>query len=364
MAKKSEGRKEEPKEEQAEKKDIFKIWADSYLAVAKTWEESYMNAYKPWIESTEKLTEKAVELSKDVSTEKYREFFDEWMKIYQNVSSRLFPLTMWKYDRETLEKFIKSSEESASLFKSWAAELEENSKKTEELFTSSTEPEKYKAIHAMWMKSYEKIYDQLLAIPTMESTRDIFESYTGIPNIYFKNCAQMSKLWKNSYMNLYTPLADSMLKLSAKMTEIAKGDANSDTYKEFYNQWMNTYQETYGRMFNIQSTKPSKEMLDNYLQGTNVYLNMYKSWMEVLEKMSEKTRELSKHTNDPVAYQEYYNTWINMYEKAFDDLFESMPLIGPMKNIMEPVKNVSRMYMDTIVNMSNMWLRAIPASVV
>ncbi len=362
MVKKTEGRKEETKEERAEKKDIFRIWADSNSALSKTWEDSYMNVYKPWIESTGKLIEKAIDLSKEVSAEKYKEFFDEWVKTYQDTSSRFYPRTMRKYDRETLEKFVKSSEESARLFKSWAADLEENSQKTREMFESSTDPEKYRAIHDMWMKSYEKIYDDLLAIPTMESTSDIFESYSGIPNIYFKNCAQMSKLWKNSYMNLYMPWADSMLKLSGKVTEIAKGEASSQTYKEFYDLWMNTYQETYGRMFNIQSVKPSKEMLENFLQSTNVYLNMYRSWMEVLEKMSEKSRELSRHTSDPEAYQEFYNTWMKMYEKAFDDFFDNMPLVGPMKKVMEPVKNASRIYMDTFIDMSNMWLRAAPAS--
>lgn len=360
MVKKSERGKEERKEEGAEKKDIFKIWADSYSAVSKTWEDSYINMYKPWIESTGRLFEKAGELSKEVSAEKYKEFFDEWMKTYQNSSGRVFPLTLWKYDRETLEKFIKSSDESAQLFKSWAAELEENSHKTQEMFASSTDPEKYREFHDMWMKSYEKIYDELLAIPTMESTRDIFESYSGIPNFYFKNCAHMSKLWKNSYMNLYTPWADSMQKLSGKMMEIARGEPGTQTYKEFYDMWMNTYQETYGRMFNVQSIKPSKEMLENFLQSTNVYLDMYKSWMEVLEKMSEKTRELSKHTNEPDAYKEYYNTLIKIYEKAFDDFFENMPLVGPMKKMMEPVKNVSRIYTDTFIDMSKMWLRTFP----
>jgi uncharacterized membrane-anchored protein YhcB (DUF1043 family) len=362
MVKKSEGRKEEQKEEQAEKKDMSRIWADSYSAIAKSWEDSYINVYRPWIESTEKLIEKSVDLSKDVSAEKYKEFFDEWVNMYQNTSGRFYPIMMWKYDRETLEKFMKSSKESSQLFKSWAEELEENSHKTEEMLTSSNDPEKYREIHNMWMKSYEKIYDQLLMIPTMESTRDIFESYSGIPNVYFRNCAQMSKLWKNSYMDLYTPMADSMLKLSGKMTEIIRGEASSETYRDFYNLWMNTYQETYGRIFNIQSLKPSKEMLENFFQSTNVYLNMYKSWMEVLEKMSEKTRELSKHTNDPEAYQEFYNTWLKMYEKAFEDFFENMPLIDPMKKAMEPVKNVSRIYTDSFLNMSNMWLRGFPAN--
>ena len=362
MNNKSEEKTKERTDESAEKKDIFKIWVDSYSSVSKTWEDSYINIYKPWIESTGKLFEKAVDISKEASAEKYKEFFDEWVKTYQNTLNKFYPLTMQNYDRETLEKFIKSSEESAKLFKSWAEELEKNSHKTEEMFKSSTDPEKYREFHDMWMKSYEKIYDELLAILTMESARDIFESYSGLPSIYFKNYVQMSKLWKNSYTDLYTPWADSMQKLSGKMMEIARGEASTETYKEFYNLWMNTYQETYGRIFNIQSIQPSKEMMENFTQSTNVYLKMYKSWMDVLEKMSEKTRELSRHTTDPDAYKEFYNTWVKMYEKAFDDFFEYMPVMGPMKKMIEPVKNVSKIYTDTFANMPNMWIKAFPTS--
>lgn len=361
MYKKSE-EKIERTEESAERKDIFKIWVDSYSAVSKTWEDSYTNIYKPWIESTGKLFEKAVDISKEASAEKYKGFFDEWVKTCQNTYDKLYPQSMQKHDRATLEKFIKNSEESAKLFKSWAEELEENTRKTEEMFSSTTDPEKYREFHDMWVKSYQKIYNELLDIPNMESAKDIFASYSGIPSIYFKNFVQMSRVWRNSFSDLYMPWADSMQKLSGKMMDLTSGEANSETYKEFFNLWMNTYQETYGRIFNIQSIKPSKEMMENFTQSTNVYLKMYKSWIDVLEKMSERTRELSKQTTDPNAYKEFYNTWIKMYEKAFDDFFEYMPAMGPMKKMIEPVKNVSKIYTDSFANMPNMWMKAVPTS--
>ena len=48
-----------------------------------------------------------------------------------------------------------------------------------------------------------------------------------------------------------------------------------------------------------QSMEPSREMFENFVESTNIYLSMYKSWIAALEKMSEKAQELSKQTSDP-----------------------------------------------------------------
>jgi len=148
MVKKSEGRKEELKEESAEKKDISKTWVDSYAAVSKMWEDSYLKLYKPWIES----------------------------------------------NKETLEKFLSSAEGYNKIYKSWIAELEENSWKTKEILQGEQDPAKYKECHGMWIKSYEKIFDELMELPAQESTKEIFGNYMIIPDISSESFLQMSKM--------------------------------------------------------------------------------------------------------------------------------------------------------------------------
>jgi hypothetical protein len=76
--------------------------------------------------------------------------------------------------------------------------------------------------------------------------------------------------------------------------------------------------------------------------------------------MSEKTMDLTKHTTDPEAYKEFYNTWAKMNEKALEDFFRYMPAVGPMKNIMEPVKNAAKVYTDMFVSISNAWMKMTP----
>ncbi len=347
---------EEKKDVNEEKKDIFKTWMDSYTAVSKMWEDSYLKLYKPWIESTAEMLEKTALLSKEAAPQKYREFYDEWMKTYQNSFGKFYPIPTLESNKETLEKLLASAEESNKLYRSWIAQLEENSKITQEILQGEPDPAKYKECYDMWMKTYEKIFDELLTLPSMESTKEIFEKYTGIPDIYLGSFLQMSKLWKNTYVKLYGPWIESMQKLSRKMAEVSRGDAGPEAYKEFYNIWMDTYQETYGK--HIQSMQPSKELFESFVQSTSIYLNMYKSWIAALEKMSKKAEELSKQTADPEAYNEFYNLWVKMYEKAFDSFFEDMPMAGPMKEMMEPVKSMAKIYADTFARMSRMWMKS------
>ncbi|MCE8425890.1 MAG: hypothetical protein J5U17_08950 [Candidatus Methanoperedens sp.] len=340
------------KEDSGEKKDIFKVWADSYTSVSKIWEESYVNLYKPWIESTGEMYVKAVNLSKGTTPEKYKEFYEEWIKTQQKAIGEIYPFPAQKFDRETIVKILSNAEETNNLFKSWIDVIEENSRKTQELLAVAPDPEKYRDNYYMWMKSYEKIFDEFLSLPA-ESTKEIFESFSGVPNIYLKNIIQMSKIWKNTFMDLYSPWVDPIMKLSSKMMAISKGNASSEDYKEFYELWMNTYQEIYGRMMSSHPAELSKEMLENFLQSTNIYLNMYKSWIAALEKLAKKVQELSGRTSDTEAYKEFYDLWIKTYEKAFDDFFENMPTLGPMKEMMEPVKSAAKIYGDTFVNVLN-----------
>src|SRR5665811_1565776 len=326
MVKKSEGRTEELKEESAENKDISKTWADNYTAFSKMWEDSYSKLYKPWIESTGDMFEKMALLSKEATPQKYREFYDEWIKTYQNTFGKFYPIPTPESNKETLEKFLLSAEGYNKLYRSWIEELEDNSRKTKEILSGNPDPEKYKECHDMWIKSYEKIFDELMELPAQESTKEIFGTNMEITDIYLGSFLQMSKLFKKSYAQLCKPLNESMMTLSDKMAEISGGNAGPEAYKEFYDLWVETYKETYGKY--AKSVEPSGEMFENFVESTNIYLGMYKSWISALEKMSEKAKEMSIRNSDPEAFKEFNNLWLKMYEKAFDSFFEDMPTMG------------------------------------
>ncbi|MCX9012663.1 MAG: hypothetical protein OIN66_16280 [Candidatus Methanoperedens sp.] len=348
--------------ENIERKDVFRIWADSYAVVSKMWEDSYENLYKPWIESTGTMLDKTVELSKEPTPERYRDFFNEWLRTYKNTFGKIYPVPTRKADKETLEKLVSSAEETKNLFQSWANMLDENARKTKELLEGAPDPEKYREFYDLWMKTYGRIFEEFLEMPAKGSVKEVFEGYGGVPSIYLRNFVQMSRLWRDAYMNLYMPWVDSMTKLSGKMMELSRGEASPEAYREFYHLWMSTYRDTFGRLFAVESTRPTKEMMESFLRSTDVYLNMYKSWTAALEKMSERTADLSKRTVDPEAYREFYSTWVKMNERAIDDFFRYMPAVGPMKNMMEPVKNAARAYTDMFVNMSNAWMRMVPSA--
>lgn len=343
MVKKIENRKDVNEEQ----KDNFKTWVDSYKTVSKVWEDSYMKLYKPWLESTGELFEKAVEFSKGAAPEKYSEFYKEWVKTYQNNFGKFYSITSPESNKEILEKLLASSEESNKIYRSWIAELEENSNKTQEVLRGKPDPVKYKEVYDLWIKSYGKIFDDLLTLPFRENINEIFERPTGAPEIYSESFIQISKIWKDSYTRLNGQWIGSIQKLYEKSAEISKGGASPEAYKEFYALWLNTYQDTYGKLFDIQFARPSKEIFESFAQSTKSYLALYKSLIATLEKLSWKAKEISKQTAEPETHKQYYNLWTKTYEKSFEIFFENTPTVGPFKDILEPARNAARIYADT-----------------
>jgi hypothetical protein len=362
MVESEEIKTEERKDIHEETRDSFKTSEDSYTAVSKMWEDSYTKLYKPWFESTEALFGKAFELSKDAAPETYKEFYGEWVKTSQNSFGKFYQIPTLESNKETFEKLLVSAEESNKIYSSWIAELEENSWATREVLKGEADPAKYKEVYDMWIRSYGKMLNELLTLPFRQNMKEIFENISGTPDIYSEAFEQISKIWNDSYTKLYVPYTDSILKLSIKSAEISKGNASPEAYKEFHTLWMNTYQELYGRLFDTQSMQPSKEILEYFVRSENVNLNLYKSWIATLGKMSQKAEELSKQGADPEAYKEVYNLWAKMYGKAFDNFFENTPAFSPFKEIMEPVKNAAKIYVDTFTSISKLWVKPYPRS--
>jgi hypothetical protein len=265
---------EEKKDMNEENKDIFKTWKDSYTTVSKIWGDSYLKLHKPWMEFTGEMLEKTALLSKEAAPQKYREFYEDWIKTCQNTFGKLYPISTLKSNKECYD---------------------------------------------MWMKSYEKIFDELLELPAQKSTKEIFGNYMGIPDIYLGSILHMSELWKKSYAQLCEPLNDSMLKLSEKIGEISRGDAGPEAYKEFYTLWMNTNKEIYGKY--IKSMEPSGEMFEHFVKSSYIYLSMYKSSIAALETMSEKAEEMSKQTFDPM--KEIMGS-VKVMAKMYADTFTKM----------------------------------------
>ncbi|MBU4139801.1 MAG: hypothetical protein KJ729_07690, partial [Euryarchaeota archaeon] len=332
----------------------FNLWSGNGTDFLKMCGDSQMKICNSWVESMEELSKKAKNISSEAVPEKYKEFYDEWVKSYQNSFGKYYPLPSQDSGKELLGSLMSQAEESNRLYKSWIAEMDRNSKKTQEAMMGEPSPVKYKECSEMWVTSYEKMFDAFLTLPTMKRVRENIENYTGVPDIYSDNYRQMTKVWKDSYARLCMPLVDSALALSEKAAEISRGKTDPEAYKEFYSMWTKSYQENYSRLVDEQPMELSKETLDNFTQSVNIYLNMYKSWISALEKMSEKSTELSNASTDPESHKEFYDLWTKMYEKAFDNFFEDMPMVGPMKGTMEPVKVAARTYADAYVKMSRM----------
>lgn len=337
-------------------KNIFNTWIESYTAISKMWEESYIKLYKPWLESTGELLEKAIEVSGTNSPDKYREFYDVWAKTFQGRLDKLGNVPTLESNKKILERLLTSAEKSTDIYRSWIVELEENSKKTREALQGETDPIKYKEIYDLWIKSYAKIFDELLTLPFRENIREIFESYTGVPDIYSDTFIKISRLWNDTYTKLYESWINAILELSKKSEEISKGNTGPEAYREFYSLWTNVYQQTYGKLLNIQSVQNSKEIFENFAQGTTVHANLYKSWITTLEKLSQKSKELAN--SDKNVSNDVFNLWIRVYQKVFDSFFDNIPTAGPFKETLIPVKTAAKIYIDTLSKISDAWVQS------
>jgi hypothetical protein len=338
---------------------LLKTWVDSYAEVSKIWEDTYLKLQKPWVETASELVDKAAEVTKEASPEKFEEFYMEWVKAYQANFGGVFPVQAVEYNKETLEKLMAGAEEFRKLNESWTEDLDENARKTRQVLRGEPDPEKYKEAYDAWMKTFDKVFDELMDLSTIEAIKEVLEKYAGVPDVYLSSFIQLSKVWRQSYAKLYQPWIDGMAQLSQKTAEMSRGAVTPKDYEEFYALWMKTYQETYGKA--VESVRPTREMLDTFVQSTDVYLNMYKSWIAALEKMAEKTRQLTEQASDPEISQEFYGLWIKMYEKAFSSFFEDMPMTGPMKDMMAPVKIMADINAEAFSRMSTFWARGFDA---
>lgn len=345
-------RKAHPKiTESKDTKNFFDIYAESYTSGLTIWEDSYEKLYKPWLETTGEMLEKTTLISAGSMPQKYKEFYDEWIKTYHSTFGKIYNLPTLGSNKEILEIIISSADELNKLYRSWILELEKNNRITKDLLQCEPDPAKYKECYDAWMKSYEKIFEDFLSLPVHENMAEMFGNYMMIPDLYPGAFLQMSNLWKKSYTQAYKPMNESMLRLSEKLAEISRGETHPEKYKEFYTLWLDTYKELFGKYF--VSQKPSKEMFKNFIENSNIYLSVYKSWISALEAMSGKAQEMYEKENGPEAYMEFYNLWMKTYIKAFESFFEDMPVVeGPMKDFMEPMKKMAKMYTDMLAKMS------------
>ncbi len=354
MAKKSE---EKTGVEMMEGRDFVKLWANNSNEIFKLWSDSNLKMYKPWIEFIGEKSSKITDLSMNTAP-KYKEFYEDWMKTYKSTYGKVFP-TETPSPKEALENFVKCADESNKVYTSWITEFGENSKKTADVLNNGIDPAKYRDVCDSWIKSYEKIFDDMNEHPAIKCQRDIIENYTGMPDIYSEPIAKMTKQMKDLYTRLYMPSDTSIKKFSEELSKLSRSEINPDTYREFYELWANTYKESFSRMFDPQTMKPSKELLDDLKESMNISIDMFKSWEKALEKMSAKLESQSKMVNDIESFKEFFNLQIKMYEKIADDIFEGIPLVSPLKEMMEPIRSAFKIYSETSVKISKMWLDSI-----
>ena len=79
----------------------------------------------------------------------------------------------------------------------------------------------------------------------------------------------------------------------------------------------------------------------------------------MLNKLSEKSLELSKQSYGQDDHKEIRTLWVRVYQKAFDNIVDNMPVATPFKDMLTPVKNAAKMYVDALTKMSDSWTQSV-----
>lgn len=78
----------------------------------------------------------------------------------------------------------------------------------------------------------------------------------------------------------------------------------------------------------------------------------------MLNKLSEKSLDFSKLGSNQDAQKDVCALWVRIYQKAFDSIFDNMPVATPFKDTLAPVKNAAKLYVDTLTKMSDAWVQS------
>lgn len=182
---------------------------------------------------------------------------------------------------------------------------------------------------------------------------DTNEQYKYTHKVGAENYTGFLNMWSDSQLKLYKPIIESMGELSEKASNISQ-EAVPEKYREFYEEWIRTYQNSFGKFYPIPTMDSGKDALESLMTDAEESNSLYKSWISELDRNSKTTQEVMLSEPSAAKYKEFCDLWVKMYEKAFDTFFEDMPMVGPMKDTMEPVKVAAKTYVDAHVKMSRM----------
>jgi len=84
--------------------------------------------------------------------------------------------------------------------------LEGNSKATRDVLKGEADPAKYKEVYDLWINSYGKMLNELLALPLQQNMKDIFKNVTGTPDIYSEALSKYQKYGLIHTQNFTCPI--------------------------------------------------------------------------------------------------------------------------------------------------------------
>ena len=149
----------------------------------------------------------------------------------------------------------------------------------------------------MWGRSYEKIFNDIIGIPTSENFELAIDGLASVPGAYTKSMMDFLRLWKAWYDDIYSPFAEDMRDLYTQSMILSMKESGSDAYNECYAKWTNVYRDTVEKM--ARSSGQYIVTLNNLKEHTDLFSEMSRSWQSALEQMSGRIEKINQRAHEP-----------------------------------------------------------------
>jgi hypothetical protein len=237
-------------------------------------------------------------------------------KTQPNNKTKSFIDAYFKLPQETYEFFVRSTDVCMKMYDTW--------NKTSNLI--SKEKVEQKQLADTWSKNLEAIYkdvfETLFRPMNLTACRPFTEAFTIFPDLF--NITKINEMFTTSYPWL-KPYERLMACCQKDIPELFSKVV--DSYNNFFVSW---------REYNS---------------------TLQKAWSGASEKLSkafiEKTKDTENETDKPADFWEFYNLWLETYQKTYTDLLNSPDIVAIQSRLSSSVMDIIKNYralQESIIN--------------
>lgn len=262
------------------------------------------------------------------------ETFDTWIESYANISK------LWE------ESYIK-------LHRPWLECTRELFEKAIDTANSNS-PDRYKEFYETWTNTFRGKVEKLGKVATTGDSSEILEKLLASA----EKTNDICRSW-------IIELEDN----SKKTREALKGDVDHTKYKEMYDLWIKSYSKIFDEFLTLPFRYSVREIFekntgmpdvysDTFIKISRLwndsYTKLYGTWTDAILELSNKSEEISNENATPESYKEFYDLWINVYQRTYGKILNVQFAQGPTEG-KDKIKTTFEIFAQSIQTYTDLY---------